>query len=730
MKRVKRVWSVILILSLVLGMIAPSLNTKAEGTQQNPVKSIEGIYHGIIVEGTQVAIDYWNVEYIFTFSDGSQESYSHYDMVYGQTIAPNLIPEDLLSDGSWDAGRHYWKGTTHGLEFYVEVDVLSLEQTPIQSISAVATKELVADWHWGSNDGGTTKFLQPNYCYPKVEIIYKNGSKETVYYDYLSELHQGVSPTLSMDTSLEGTGTRKATLEYYGHTCTFDVNVIENPVESVSAITTKPLIKGWRGVYSLILDGGLILTVNYKDGRKISGTPDELLYELYAYPNDFPDNTAVIGKNTKQMEFLGQYFDVDFEVIEDPNPVVGFDAKVKEGAVLYENMTTGSEIWYKYDHLIDVTLTFKDGSKLTGTIDEVNQKLENINIKEVYSFDEQGEQQWGIGEHSATVEYDSFEKNVSIKVVANPYKKATISNEDGMTVVLEKANGEKETYKASNFEAIGSMGSNSNMFGYLATDKGVLPVEINFGGGRRSDYTDISSMIIHGIKTNALKNCEWLEQQMMVAMYGNVPQVTVNNSAAELKEMVLCEADYVFGRADATSAKLEISEKTSVSEEEQKLLDNARANMANYEEGVVVDLTLYKQFQKTTQKVSEPNGTLSITMEVPEEILSSGTSPQSIKMVRIHEGSTQVLPCTYDEKTKTITFETNKFSTYCMVYEVVNNNTAIQTDSNVNEHKQDKPIVQTPSPKTGDSNSVVAYMALTIVALTVIIVDKKRKNLV
>ena len=101
MKRMKRVWGIILALSLVIGMIAPSVSTKAEGQQQKTVKNIEGVYHKVIVEGTKVKLDNWSVEYIFTFSDDSQESYSQYDTVNGQTIAPTLTPVDLGSDGTW-----------------------------------------------------------------------------------------------------------------------------------------------------------------------------------------------------------------------------------------------------------------------------------------------------------------------------------------------------------------------------------------------------------------------------------------------------------------------------------------------------------------------------------------------------------------------------------------------------------------------------------------------------
>lgn len=719
---------------------------KANATVKgNPVSSIEGIYHGIIVENSTVIIDNWDVEFIFTFSDGSKESYSYYDSVLGEMVVPTLTPQDL-NEGTWDAGEHYITGKTHGREFKVKVNVLSLAETPIQSISAVATKDLVADWHAVMNDADRLIF-SPESAYPKVELTYKDGTKDTMYYEALRYAFEGVSPTLTLDNySIEGTGKRTATLEFYGHKCTFDVNVVENPVASISAVTTKPIIKNWREFPSLVLDGGMIITVTYKDGTKISGTPNELLDVFYDYPQDYTyGKDFVIGKNTVEVEFLGKFFDVEFELVEDPNPVVGLEAKVKEGAVLYENPTTAGEVWYEYGHIVDVTLTFKDGTKITGNVDEVNQKLENINIIEVFA---EPIQVTNVGEYTSTVSYETLEKEVTVKVVENPYSKATISNENGFTIVLEKANGEKETHIAKRFSPSGSMGSNSNMFGYIVTDKGTLPVEINFGGGRRADYTDVSSMYIHGIKSNELKGCTWLEQQLIVEMYGEVPEVSVNHSAEELKSLVITEADYAMGREEDVSVKLVISEKETVSEADQALLDEATKSLEQYTEGVVVDLTLYKTYPnamriEVTEKVAEPNGKVSITMAVPEEVLASGANPEDIKMVRIHNGETTVLPCTYDKETQTITFETDAFSTYSMVYKVAANDTDNKNDSNSNNDNKGEASNSTgsstttntgsntttnkPTPNTGDSNSLVGYMTLCVAAIAVILVEKKRR---
>lgn len=709
---------------------------------EHPVKSIEGIYHGIVVEGTEVVLDSGYVEYIFTFADGSKESCGAYEYVLGQQIAPQLTLEGLENE-TWNAGEHYATGEIFGKKFQVKVDVLSLDETPIKSISVVATKDLVAEWHAVGESG--REYLDVAASMPKVEITYQDDTKEVLYYASLANKYEGVIPKLNMpNNALDGTGKRTATLEFYGHRDEFDVNVIENPIEKVSAVTTKPIIANWRQYPSLTLDGGMVLTVEYKDGTKVTGSPEEMLNIFYDYPTDYTyGHEFVIGTNVAEVEFLGAFFDVEFELVEDPNPIVDLEVKVKEGAVLYESTNTTGEAWYEYGHILDVTLTFKDGSTLTGTVEEVNQKLEDINIREVYP---EPVEMTGVGEYTATVWYENIAKEVTIKIVENPYSKATISSDNGFTIVLEKANGEKVTHIAKSFSPTGAMGYSENMFGYVVTDKETLPVEINFAGGRKADYSSISSMYINGIKSNGLKSCDWIEQQLLVKMYGDVPETSVNHSTEELVSLVLTEADYAMGREGEVSATFVISEKEKVSSEEQQLLDKATATLEDYKEGVVVDLTLYKEYpigggmESVTEKVPEPNGKLSITMAVPEEILASGTNPENIKMVRIHNGETTVLPCTYDKESKTITFETDKFSTYSMVYEVadsgadggVGDGTGNGTGTGNADGTGTSSSASTPSgnkaPNTGDTNAVMGYSIMCIVALAAIVVMKRRNS--
>ena len=133
-------------------------------------------------------------------------------------------------------------------------------------------------------------------------------------------------------------------------------------------------------------------------------------------------------------------------------------------------------------------------------------------------------------------------------------------------------------------------------------------------------------------------------------------------------------------------------------------------------------------------------------MAVPEEILVSTVDPSTIKMVRIHNGETQVLPCVYDATNKTITFKTDSFSTYAIAYETpqapsnkepgdnTSNESGTSTTkpqtSNTNESKTQDSATKKPaqsSPKTGDHNTIVIYILLCAVSLMSLVVGKKKE---
>lgn len=94
----------------------------------------------------------------------------------------------------------------------------------------------------------------------------------------------------------------------------------------------------------------------------------------------------------------------------------------------------------------------------------------------------------------------------------------------------------------------------------------------------------------------------------------------------------------------------------------QQLLDTNTA----IELGMYIDISLFKQLgSDDPTKVTLANGNLLISIEIPEELRIPG---RSFSVVRVHDGVAELLTGTYDSDTGILTFETDRFSTYALVY--------------------------------------------------------------
>ena len=91
-------------------------------------------------------------------------------------------------------------------------------------------------------------------------------------------------------------------------------------------------------------------------------------------------------------------------------------------------------------------------------------------------------------------------------------------------------------------------------------------------------------------------------------------------------------------------------------------------------------------------------------------INTNNTVDRTYQVVRIHEGKVDVLPATFDPETKTITFESDKFSTYALMY----------TDT----PKASK------TPVTSDDGNVALYAGMGVIALAAVVamIFFKKKN--
>lgn len=186
---------------------------------------------------------------------------------------------------------------------------------------------------------------------------------------------------------------------------------------------------------------------------------------------------------------------------------------------------------------------------------------------------------------------------------------------------------------------------------------------------------------------------------------GNFAAGGIVNSPEEIKVAVLTAEDKAaIAAGKDVNVWLEVADNSAkVSEADKKVITAKLPN--NYTVGTYLDINLWKQITDSdaTKVTKVPNGKVKISLAIPKALQKNG---RSYKIIRNHEGVATVLDANVDANYN-LTFETDKFSTYALVY----------SDNTV------------ASPKTGDVNTTTFLLAM-MVGLGIISVSvlNRKKN--
>ncbi|MBP3815891.1 MAG: hypothetical protein J6H21_03400 [Firmicutes bacterium] len=122
--------------------------------------------------------------------------------------------------------------------------------------------------------------------------------------------------------------------------------------------------------------------------------------------------------------------------------------------------------------------------------------------------------------------------------------------------------------------------------------------------------------------------------------------------------------------------------------------------------GAYLDIKLYKQVEdKEKVAVGETPKEISLTMDIPEALIKEG---RTFSVYRVHDGKATKLTSTRNENS--LTFKTDKFSTYALVY-------------------TDKEASNIIAPKTGAEDYPGAYITLLVTAMALAVITLKTKTL-
>ena len=147
-------------------------------------------------------------------------------------------------------------------------------------------------------------------------------------------------------------------------------------------------------------------------------------------------------------------------------------------------------------------------------------------------------------------------------------------------------------------------------------------------------------------------------------------------------------------------------------------------NTKGYKVGKYLNITLNKIVNGTSESIHKLTKKLKISIELPTELINKDkTITRTYFIARSHNGKVDILETNYDEKTNKLTFETDKFSDYAIIYKDKKElKTTVTTSINKSNTKQ------TTKAKTGDNANIIGLMMLLVSSMFVMVFVRKKEN--
>ena len=175
----------------------------------------------------------------------------------------------------------------------------------------------------------------------------------------------------------------------------------------------------------------------------------------------------------------------------------------------------------------------------------------------------------------------------------------------------------------------------------------------------------------------------------------------VSNVETNIPKDVFTKEEIASGKKLSVELDLEEVELDKLSDTENKLITSKIDS--NNKLGMILDIDLLKTVGNNKVNITNLNKKITLTVNIPKALQNAD---KEYYIVRIHNGEVQILKDT-DDNMSTITFETDRFSTYALMY--TDNNKESDFVENPNTGK-----LETNKKSTVNVNNIIMF--ITIVA--------------
>ncbi len=147
----------------------------------------------------------------------------------------------------------------------------------------------------------------------------------------------------------------------------------------------------------------------------------------------------------------------------------------------------------------------------------------------------------------------------------------------------------------------------------------------------------------------------------------DTPSISIDNTVEDLTNSILQDEMEALQAKETATITLTAESQQTLSSEEQSAVDNVISSDEKI--GSCIDINLYKQINNNTTQVTETAKEIFLSIEIPNDFINIDTkNERTYKIARIHDGKADILDCTFDTENSSVSFATDKFSTYVLIY--------------------------------------------------------------
>lgn len=222
----------------------------------------------------------------------------------------------------------------------------------------------------------------------------------------------------------------------------------------------------------------------------------------------------------------------------------------------------------------------------------------------------------------------------------------------------------------------------------------------------------------------------------------NEKEVTsVSGETVEKIKKAIDEGQVILTEVQVTPVK-----ETEVNAQDKKVLEDHIDENVNIAQYLDINI-LVKANDQVIGEVNELDNEVTFTVAIPEDLMKEG---RTFYVIRVHDGKAEKLD-TVENEDGTLTFKTDKFSTYALAYEDaqesittpitpvqpaqpgqsqddVKGETVVTPDNNQQVTNTQNTQESAKEPKTGDTSNIALYGAMALISLGLVgaIVLKKK----